>query len=121
MGGWHWTSRLYVWLPRTDESAAPRLFTYPFLHVRTYATRDEACGIRDFRVRKLLLKIPRWTEVIIFLLIIVNALVLTIQSAPSLTLPDAAGGAQNPMPTPVRGYFHTWEDYALFVVFVVYT
>ncbi|KAJ7479857.1 Ion transport protein-domain-containing protein [Mycena latifolia] len=54
-----------------------------------------------------------WTEPIILLLIIFNAVVLTIQSSRSLTLNDA--------PSTVTGYFHTWEDYALFVLFVFFT
>lgn len=65
--------------------------------------------------------LPSWTEPIILVLIVVNAIVLTIQSARSLTLPDATNDDSNPMPTPVHGYFHTWEDYALFVLFIIFT
>jgi hypothetical protein len=54
-----------------------------------------------------------WTESIIFLLIIFNTIVLTIQSSRSLTLNDAA--------TTVHGYFHDWEDYAVFVLSIVFT
>ncbi|KAJ6602707.1 Ion transport protein-domain-containing protein [Mycena vulgaris] len=54
-----------------------------------------------------------WTEPIILLLIIFNAVVLTIQSARPLTLDDA--------PARVTGYFHAWEDYALFVLFIIFT
>ena len=40
---------------------------------------------------------------------------LTLQASHTLTLDaDAA-------PAPVRGYFHAWEDYALFVLFVLFT
>ncbi|KAJ7831421.1 Ion transport protein-domain-containing protein [Mycena olivaceomarginata] len=54
-----------------------------------------------------------WTESIIFLLIIFNTIVLTIQSSRSLTLNNAA--------TTVCGYFHAWEDYTVFVLFIVFT
>ncbi|KAK0201179.1 Ion transport protein-domain-containing protein [Desarmillaria ectypa] len=57
-----------------------------------------------------------WTETVILLLIILNAIILTIQAAPSLTLPDANSTA----PT-IKGYFQTWEDYVLFVLFIVFT
>ena len=58
----------------------------------------------------------RWTEPTILVLIVINAVVLTIQASPTLTL--ASGNAS---PQAVNGYFHTWEDYALFVLFVFFT
>ncbi|KAL1701237.1 Ion transport protein-domain-containing protein [Schizophyllum commune] len=57
-----------------------------------------------------------WTEPFILLLIIINAVVLTIQASRSLTLSD-----DDDAPAPVTGYFHSWEDYALFGLFVFYT
>lgn len=51
-----------------------------------------------------------WTEPIILVLILANAVVLTIQSAPYLITPRV--GAP---------YFHTWEDYTLFALFLVFT
>ncbi|KAJ6452267.1 Ion transport protein-domain-containing protein [Mycena sanguinolenta] len=54
-----------------------------------------------------------WTEPIILVLIILNAILLTIQSSRSLTLTDP--------PTVYKGYFHAWEDFALFILFVVFT
>ncbi|KAI0031009.1 Ion transport protein-domain-containing protein [Vararia minispora EC-137] len=54
-----------------------------------------------------------WTEPVILLLIIANAIILTIQGARTLTVENA--------PSSVKGYFHTWEDYALFALFVVFT
>ncbi|KAJ7243891.1 Ion transport protein-domain-containing protein [Mycena haematopus] len=54
-----------------------------------------------------------WTEPIILVLIILNAILLTIQSSRSLTLTDP--------PTVYKGYFHSWEDFALFILFVVFT
>ncbi|KAJ3799593.1 hypothetical protein GGU11DRAFT_679152, partial [Lentinula aff. detonsa] len=61
-----------------------------------------------------------WTEPTILLLIIVNAVVLTIQASHSLTLPDGAN-VGDALPLHVTGYFHAWEDYALFVLFVIFT
>lgn len=43
---------------------------------------------------------------------------LTIQAFPSLTLPASGNPASPPQ---ITGYFHTWEDYALFVLFIVFT
>ncbi|KAJ6472696.1 Ion transport protein-domain-containing protein [Mycena vitilis] len=54
-----------------------------------------------------------WTEPIILVLIILNAVLLTIQSSRSLTLTDP--------PTRYKGYFHSWEDTVLFGLFVVFT
>ncbi|KAI5121745.1 hypothetical protein M0805_009034 [Coniferiporia weirii] len=62
-----------------------------------------------------------WTEPVILLLILFNAIVLTVQAARSFTLPDATDDDQNPLPAPVRGYFHTWEDYTLFALFIIFT
>ncbi|KAL1742981.1 Ion transport protein-domain-containing protein [Schizophyllum fasciatum] len=57
-----------------------------------------------------------WTEPFILLLIIFNAVVLTIQASRSLTLSDA-----DDTPERTMGYFHTWEDFVLFGLFVFYT
>ncbi|KAF8632710.1 hypothetical protein AX15_001734 [Amanita polypyramis BW_CC] len=59
--------------------------------------------------------VHRWTEPFILVLIIINAVILTIQSAHSLTLPSNGATIRS------RGYFHTWEDFALFAIFIVYT
>ncbi|PCH34579.1 hypothetical protein WOLCODRAFT_106220 [Wolfiporia cocos MD-104 SS10] len=58
-----------------------------------------------------------WTEPLILLLIIFDAVVLTIQSHKSAAL--AADGSQNP--PHVVGYFHNWEDCALFALFCFFT
>ncbi|KAF9447124.1 hypothetical protein P691DRAFT_761036 [Macrolepiota fuliginosa MF-IS2] len=60
----------------------------------------------------------RWTEPLIFILITLNAIVLTLQAFPSLTLPKSNPPA--PPPT-IKGYFHTWEDWVLFVLFSIFT
>ncbi|KAI0050088.1 hypothetical protein FA95DRAFT_1487881 [Auriscalpium vulgare] len=57
-----------------------------------------------------------WTEPFILCLIIFNAVVLTINASRTLTLPSA-----DTPPLRVQGYFHVWEDYALFVLFVLFT
>ncbi|CAA7264458.1 unnamed protein product [Cyclocybe aegerita] len=58
------------------------------------------------------------TEPIILILIIANAVILTIQAFTSLTLPTANGPT---LPPRVKGYFHSWEDYALFALFIIFT
>ena len=58
----------------------------------------------------------RVTEPLILVLIIVNAVVLTIQGAKSLTLAD-----EDAEPPRLKGYFHSWEDYVLFALFIVFT
>ncbi|EEB91630.1 hypothetical protein MPER_09984, partial [Moniliophthora perniciosa FA553] len=57
-----------------------------------------------------------FTEPVILLLIIVNAVVLTIQGARSLALAD-----DNEAPPRIKGYFQAWEDYVLFALFVVFS
>jgi hypothetical protein len=52
------------------------------------------------------------TEPFILLLIVLSAVILTIQSTPSVYL--------YPRPTS-PGYFHSWEDYALFAIFIAFT
>ncbi|GAA5872257.1 hypothetical protein JCM8547_004796 [Rhodosporidiobolus lusitaniae] len=52
-----------------------------------------------------------WTEPIILLLIILQVVVLTIQAAPNVY----------DHPRPTKGYFHSWEDYILFAIFVFFT
>ncbi|KAK7018498.1 Ion transport protein-domain-containing protein [Favolaschia claudopus] len=54
-----------------------------------------------------------WTEPVVLLLIILNAVILTIQSSRSLTLTDP--------PTVYSGYFQSWEDLALLILFVFFT
>ncbi|KXN82493.1 Calcium-channel protein cch1 [Leucoagaricus sp. SymC.cos] len=58
-----------------------------------------------------------WTEPFILILIVLNAVVLTIQASPSLTLPS-----DPPAPPPhIKGYFHTWEDWVLFALFCIFS
>ncbi|KAF6754799.1 high-affinity cell membrane calcium channel [Ephemerocybe angulata] len=58
------------------------------------------------------------TEPMILILIILNAVVLTCQAFPSSTLPTANGPT---LPPKIQGYFHKWEDYVLFALFIVFT
>lgn len=55
----------------------------------------------------------RWTEPFILILIFANAIILTTQSSHSFSSTETrpTGG----------GYFHEWEDYALFGLFVIFT
>ncbi|KAI0338514.1 hypothetical protein BDW22DRAFT_1362860 [Trametopsis cervina] len=56
-----------------------------------------------------------WTEPSILLLIIFNAVVLTIQAARNIAPSD------DDPPVKYTGYFHGWEDYALLVLFIIFT
>lgn len=58
-----------------------------------------------------------WTEPIILLSIIFNAVVLTIQAARNVAPSADSSGS----PPQIQGYFHQWEDYALFALFVFFT
>ncbi|TFK22492.1 high-affinity cell membrane calcium channel [Coprinopsis marcescibilis] len=58
------------------------------------------------------------TEPVILLLIILNAVVLGFQAFPAITLPTANGPT---LPPKIKGYFHTWEDYVLLALFIVFT
>ncbi|CEQ42955.1 SPOSA6832_04831 [Sporobolomyces salmonicolor] len=53
----------------------------------------------------------RWTEPLILILILLSVVILTIQSAYNVY----------EHPRPLQGYFHTWEDYVLFGIFVCFT
>ncbi|THG95158.1 hypothetical protein EW026_g6441 [Hermanssonia centrifuga] len=59
----------------------------------------------------------RWTEPLILLSIIFNAVVLTVQAARNVALPADGPG----IPPSIKGYFHAWEDYALFILFIFFT
>ncbi|KAF9005006.1 Ion transport protein-domain-containing protein [Cyathus striatus] len=61
-----------------------------------------------------------WTEPTILVLIILNAVVLTIQAFPSITLPMDDDGVPM-LPPKIKGYFHEWEDWVLFVLFIIFT
>lgn len=61
----------------------------------------------------------RWTEPIILLLIIINGLVLAIQASRPHALPE--DWPDDSPPPPMKGYFHAWEDYVLFVLFCLFT
>ncbi|KIK93928.1 hypothetical protein PAXRUDRAFT_828487 [Paxillus rubicundulus Ve08.2h10] len=56
-----------------------------------------------------------YTEPIILALIILNAVTLVVQASRPLLLPSSQ------IPIPQRGYFHVWEDYVLFALFVLFT
>lgn len=63
----------------------------------------------------LMYAVLRWTEPIILLLIIFNAVVLTIQAARGIAPLNSDSHLQT------KGYFQGWEDHALFVLFIVFT
>ncbi|KAG0695689.1 Ion transport protein-domain-containing protein [Suillus ampliporus] len=70
----------------------------------------------SFRLRLYHLLSHPWTEPLILCLIILNACVLISQASHTHLLPS-----DQPMPTPQQGFFHIWEDYVLFGLFVLFT
>ncbi|KLO12110.1 hypothetical protein SCHPADRAFT_875932 [Schizopora paradoxa] len=99
------------------EEDLPDLETKMPLRGRTLGFLDSSSQLRYTMFRVLT---QPWTEPVILLLIIVNAIVLTVQAARSLTLPDSSGDNTS-RPPPVHGYFHSWEDYVLFVMFILFS
>ncbi|OJA17446.1 hypothetical protein AZE42_05939 [Rhizopogon vesiculosus] len=69
-----------------------------------------------FRLRLYHLLSHPWTEPSILCLIIINACVLISQASDTLLLPS-----DQTMPSPQQGYFHIWEDYVLFGLFILFT
>lgn len=57
----------------------------------------------------------RCTELMILALIIVNAVALVVQASRTLLL------SPTQVPVAVTGYFHAWEDFVLFALFILFT
>jgi voltage-dependent calcium channel len=57
----------------------------------------------------------RWTEPLILCSIILYAVLLTIQASRTLALPNLTA-----TPPQVVGFFHSWEDYLIFALFVFF-
>ncbi|KIJ67326.1 hypothetical protein HYDPIDRAFT_127226 [Hydnomerulius pinastri MD-312] len=68
-----------------------------------------------FRLRLYQMLSHSYTEPVILALIIVNAIALVVQASRTLLLPSS----QNPITQ--KGFFHAWEDYTIFVLFVLFT
>ncbi|KIY44406.1 hypothetical protein FISHEDRAFT_51638 [Fistulina hepatica ATCC 64428] len=104
----------------TDDDADDDMYPQP-LH-RSVPLRGRTLGFLTdkSRVRIALyhVLIHPWTEPCILLFIIANAVALVIQASRDATLSSTAA---DPHPAAVKGYFHHWEDYMLFVLFVVFT
>ena len=58
----------------------------------------------------------RYSEPIILTLILATAIILVIQASRTVVLP-----LTQLSPPPQQGYFQTWEDYALFVLYILFT
>ncbi|KAG9312660.1 hypothetical protein JVU11DRAFT_7076 [Chiua virens] len=67
------------------------------------------------RVRLYHLLIHPYTEPTILALIVVNAVALVVQASRTLLLPPSQA------PVTATGYFHAWEDFILFTLFIVFT
>ncbi|KAI0073340.1 hypothetical protein K474DRAFT_1666711 [Panus rudis PR-1116 ss-1] len=95
-----------------SEEALPDLASALPIRGRTLGFMGPTSKVRLAMYRMLVYK---WTEPCILLLIILNAVILTVQAAHSIA-PSPDDG-----PVRVSGYFHSWEDYALFVLFILFT
>ncbi|KAI6127016.1 Ion transport protein-domain-containing protein [Pisolithus sp. B1] len=69
-----------------------------------------------FRHKLYLLLSHSYSDPILLLLILTTAVVLVIQASRTFLLP-----ADQSAPSPQVGYFHAWEDYALFVLYILFT
>jgi len=58
----------------------------------------------------------RYSEPIILTLILAAAIILVIQASRTVVLPLTQSS-----PSPQQGYFRTWEDGALFVLYILFT
>ncbi|KAI9570096.1 Ion transport protein-domain-containing protein [Boletus coccyginus] len=67
------------------------------------------------RLRLYKLLIHPFTEPTILALILVNAIVLVVQASRTLLLPSTQ------VPITVTGYFHAWEDFVIFALFILFT
>ncbi|KAI6144232.1 Ion transport protein-domain-containing protein [Pisolithus tinctorius] len=65
----------------------------------------------SFRLRLYLMLSHPYSDPILLVLILMTAVVLVIQASRTLLLPTDQSS-----PSPQVGYFHAWEDYALFVL-----
>ncbi|KAG6372714.1 Ion transport protein-domain-containing protein [Boletus reticuloceps] len=81
--------------------------------------RGRAFGIlgptSPLRLRLYKLLIHPYTEPTILALILINAVALVVQASRTLLLPDTQ------VPITVKGYFHAWEDFVIFVLFILFT
>ncbi|KZW03268.1 hypothetical protein EXIGLDRAFT_664412 [Exidia glandulosa HHB12029] len=86
--------------------------TLPKLRGRTLGVFSARSRIRKAMYNLLLWS---WTEPLILLLIFANAVMLSLQARHAL-FPSEDGTSP-----PVKGYFHDWEDTALFALFIIFT
>ncbi|KAF8452208.1 Ion transport protein-domain-containing protein [Boletus edulis BED1] len=81
--------------------------------------RGRAFGIlgptSPLRLRLYKLLIHPYTEPTILALILINAVALVVQASRTLLLPDTK------VPITVKSYFHAWEDFVIFVLFILFT
>ncbi|KAJ3558247.1 hypothetical protein NM688_g1042 [Phlebia brevispora] len=97
-----------------QEEALPDLSKTLPIRGRTLGFLGPTSKVRLAMYRFLVYK---WTEPVILLSIIFNAVILTIQAARGVALPADGSGA----PPQIQGYFHQWEDHALFILFIFFT
>ncbi|KAH7099033.1 Ion transport protein-domain-containing protein [Auriculariales sp. MPI-PUGE-AT-0066] len=102
--------------PRTVDEPAPPLeppFEPPLkLRGITLGIFGPTSKIRKFFFNVL---VWSWTEPIVLLLIIADAVILSLQARHSLLLPEDG------RPARIKGYFKSWEDWAIFGLFILFT
>ncbi|KAI6001926.1 Ion transport protein-domain-containing protein [Pisolithus albus] len=74
------------------------------------------CPTNPFRLKLYLLLSHSYSDPILLLLILMTAVVFVTQASRTILLP-----ADQSTPSPQVGYFHVWEDYALFVLYILFT
>ncbi|KAI6024262.1 Ion transport protein-domain-containing protein [Pisolithus marmoratus] len=69
-----------------------------------------------FRLRLYHMLSHSYSDPILLVLILMTAIVFVVQASRSLLLPTDQSS-----PSPRVGYFHAWEDYVLFVLYILFT
>ncbi|KAG6337188.1 hypothetical protein ID866_1902 [Astraeus odoratus] len=72
--------------------------------------------MNPFRLKLYLILSHPYSEPVILALILATAVVLVVQASRTVVL-----SSNQTVPSPQKGYFHTWEDYALFVFYILFT
>ncbi|KIM51695.1 hypothetical protein SCLCIDRAFT_33242 [Scleroderma citrinum Foug A] len=104
----------------TDTEDDPRDGADPRRSQSTTLLRGYTLGFlgptNSFRLKLYHMLSHSYSEPIILTLILATAIILVIQASRTVVLP-----LTQLSPPPQQGYFQTWEDYALFVLYILFT